>query len=87
METKLIPLASFTWRSILSARDMIKKGLKKVVGSGHEVNIWEDPWVPRLPQFHIFSHGARNDDGPHVVSDLMVDREWNVELLNQLFTS
>lgn len=87
METKVSPICSFTWRSIMSARDLIKKGLKKVVGSGHEVNIWEDSWVPRLPQFHIFCYGACEEDGPQVVSDLMVGREWNVELLNQLFTS
>lgn len=87
METKVSPLASFTWRSLLSARDLLKKGLKKVVGSVYAVNIWEDPWVPRLPHFCIFSQGARNADGPQVVSDLMVDREWNVALLNQMFTS
>lgn len=45
------PVSSFTWRSILSARDMIKKGLKKVVGSGHEVNIWNDPGIPIFALF------------------------------------
>lgn len=73
MEVKVSPLSSFTWRFILSTRDLIKRGLKKVVGSVHEVNIWDDPWIPRLPNFRIFSHRAREDDGPQVLSDLMVE--------------
>ena len=87
METTISPMASFTWRSILSARDLLKRGLKKVVGNGLGVNIWEDPWVPRLPQYRIYSQGGRNEDGPQMVSDLIQNWEWNVEMLNRLFSS
>lgn len=51
MDVKQSPVASFTWRSILSARDLLQKGLRKVVGHGHSVEIWGDPWVPGLPNF------------------------------------
>ena len=38
---------SYTWRSILEGRDLIKQGLIWHIGVGQKVNIWEDPWVLR----------------------------------------
>lgn len=53
MDAKVGPLASYTWRSITSARKLIARGLKCVVGDGREVNIWSDPWVPSLPNARV----------------------------------
>ncbi|XP_017635845.1 uncharacterized protein LOC108477876 [Gossypium arboreum] len=37
---------SFTWRSICSAKELIKDGLLWRIGNGEDVNIWNDPWLP-----------------------------------------
>lgn len=38
---------SYTWRSILSGIDLLKKGIVWRVGDGSSINIWEDSWLPR----------------------------------------
>lgn len=86
MEVKVSPIASYTWRSILSARDFLQKGFKKVVEEGTTMSIWENPWVPTLPSFRVLPRGETLEDKPHAVSDLMLNKVWNVELLNQLFS-
>ena len=37
--------SSYGWRSICSARSMVKKGLIKRVGSGQSISVWNDPWI------------------------------------------
>ncbi|KAK5818377.1 hypothetical protein PVK06_023312 [Gossypium arboreum] len=37
---------SLTWRSIWSARGLTKKGFGWHVGTGEQVNIWNDLWLP-----------------------------------------
>lgn len=52
----------------------IQKGLRKVVGHGHSVEIWDDPWVSGLPNFRPRNVERREDAGLRVVSDLMINR-------------
>lgn len=85
MDVKQSPVASFTWRSILSARGLLQKGLRKVVGHGHSVEIWGDPWVPGLPQFQLGREASHEASGLWVVSELMFQKSWNKPLLQQLF--
>ena len=33
---------SWIWRSILSAKDLLERGIKKRVGDGQSINIWKD---------------------------------------------
>ena len=37
---------SYGWRSIVSARSMVSKGLIKRVGSWSSISVWNDPWLP-----------------------------------------
>jgi hypothetical protein len=37
---------SYSWRSILSGIDVLKKGLIWRIGDGCQIRIWEDPWFP-----------------------------------------
>ena len=85
MEAKKSPVASFTWRSILSARDLLHKGLRKVVGNGQTVDIWEDPWVPGLQNFRPHKEANHEELGPRTVSELLTQKNWNRLLLQQLF--
>lgn len=86
MEVKASPMASYTWRSILSARDLISRGMRKVVGSGSTVAIWTDPWVPTLPNFRVFGRGNADEEGPKMVCELIEDGVWKDEVLHQSFS-
>ena len=37
---------SYGWRSIISARSLVSKGLIKMVGSGSSIYVWTDQWLP-----------------------------------------
>ncbi|KAL0439908.1 UNVERIFIED_CONTAM: hypothetical protein Slati_2473800 [Sesamum latifolium] len=77
---------SYTWRSIIAARDLLRSGCRWRIGSGHSVDVWKDPWIPRAPSLRLLTPNVHNLQNLQV-SDLIVDstREWNVELLNSLF--
>ncbi|XP_021751079.1 uncharacterized protein LOC110716751 [Chenopodium quinoa] len=51
MEAKIQANASYTWRSIMGAREVLAKGVRKAVGNGSTVHNWKDPWIPNLPNF------------------------------------
>lgn len=34
---------SYSWRSIWSAKSLVKEGIMRRVGSGRDINIWRDP--------------------------------------------
>ena len=38
--------ASFTWQSIMKGLEMFKKGYIWRIGTGEDVNIWNDPGIP-----------------------------------------
>ncbi|CAA7042886.1 unnamed protein product [Microthlaspi erraticum] len=41
--------SSFIWKSILQGRDLMKKGMRFVIGDGSIVSAWIDPWLPTHP--------------------------------------
>ncbi|KAL0408340.1 UNVERIFIED_CONTAM: hypothetical protein Sradi_1768400 [Sesamum radiatum] len=78
---------SFTWRSIISSRDLIKSGVRFRIGSGETVKIWGDPWIPRPSTFRPVT--AAPNGLQHAVVAALVDpltKDWDVELLNGIFT-
>lgn len=39
--------ASWFWKSVTSARYPLEYGLRKRIGDGKSMDIWEDKWIPR----------------------------------------
>ncbi|XP_027082670.1 uncharacterized protein [Coffea arabica] len=37
---------SWIWKSIMSAREVMERGIRKRVGDGTTVDIWKDRWIP-----------------------------------------
>ena len=38
--------SSFTWQSIVAGIQTFKRGCIWRVGTGSQINIWNDPWIP-----------------------------------------
>lgn len=80
---------SWLWKSIVNVRHILWEGLCYQVGSGRNINIWMDPWVPLVPRFRPnVREGVNMTDNITTVRDLMVEdgSTWNVGLLNNIFT-
>jgi hypothetical protein len=80
-QAKLGSSPSFIWRSILAARDLLRKGIRWSVGNGQSVKIWEDNWG--VPDLQKRPH-AREVEW---VSELIDDARgtWNLPVLCELF--
>ena len=46
---------SFVWKSIWSAKEVVKLGYRMRIGSGEITSVWNDPWVRHLPNFRVQS--------------------------------
>ncbi|XP_010456766.1 PREDICTED: uncharacterized protein LOC104738262 [Camelina sativa] len=73
---------SYGWRSIVSARSLINKGLIKRVGSGESISIWTDPWVPTQSPRPALSKGPLKD--PSLKISHLIDygtNSWRMDML------
>lgn len=78
--------ASWGWSSILDGRRLLAKGLCWRVGSGRDVRIWDDAWIPSLPGFNL-KHKPPDYDFPAVlVEDLIVDGRWSLDCIGPWIT-
>ena len=85
-ESKLGSRPSYGWRSIFFGKNLLLKGLKRLIGNGKDTLVWIDKW--------IFDNTARRPIGIHSlmditlsVSDLIIPSSglWNVQMLRNLF--
>jgi hypothetical protein len=77
---------SYIWRSIWSAKFIVRDGHKWSIGSGHNISIWDQKWLV---------NGAVISKPPNLVEELHhlnvsdlfgdYDKHWNVNLVNSLF--
>ena len=37
---------SYAWRSILKGREVLKEGMRWMIGDGSSIRIWSDSWLP-----------------------------------------
>jgi len=76
---------SYTWRSILSGIDLLKKGIVWRVGDGSSINIWEASWLPRDDLRRPYT--PRGSTLVSRVSDLLDPNtgSWDVTMVRDLF--
>ncbi|XP_056842959.1 uncharacterized protein LOC130495566 [Raphanus sativus] len=77
--------ASYGWRSIVSARSLVSKGLIKRVGSGSTISVWNDPWLPSTrPRPANKNH---HNQFPDLTVDSLINensRTWNIQTIQSL---
>jgi hypothetical protein len=76
---------SYTWHSILSGLNLLKKGIIWRVGDGANIHIWEDEWLPRDQSRRLFT-----PRGPNLltrVNELLdpINGTWDEELVRDTF--
>jgi hypothetical protein len=79
--------SSFTWQSIVAGIQTFKRGCIWRIGSGENIKIWSDPWVPASPNRKIIS--PRGDCILTRVSELIhpYTGQWDQELIINIFHS
>lgn len=87
MEAKLGHRPSYAWRSIASARNVLKMGLRWHIGNGRQVRIIDDPWLPVSHPFRCFLAQDVLDNDERV-SLLINDatRSWDKDMVHELFS-
>ncbi|XP_062088916.1 uncharacterized protein LOC133795483 [Humulus lupulus] len=76
---------SFVWRSIVAAQDLVRQGARKRIGSGCQVSIKHDPWLPDDQNPFVSSNHPALEDKP--VSSLLMEgaKAWDEDVLSYLF--
>ena len=76
---------SFTWRSIMQAREVIQKGAIWCVGDGLSIKVWKHRWLPDPAHSKILS--PRLNSTISQVSDLFLPnaQSWSVDLIDHTF--
>ena len=77
--------SSYGWRSIVSARSLVSKGLIKRVGTRSSISVWNDSWLPstRLRPANKNQHNLY----PELTVDALIDgtsRSWNLQVIRTL---
>jgi len=78
---------SFTWRSLLKGRELLKEGCYWRVGNGTRIKIWKDKWLPKSHN-HLVHSTPRDLPAEANVSALIdhVNRAWRVQTIRQIFS-
>ena len=86
LNAKLGSSPSYSWRSIHSSLEVIRRGTRWRVGNGKQIHIWEDRWLPTPSTYKVISPQIQNFEFP-MVSSLIdpVSRWWKVEVLHATF--
>ncbi|KAG7582623.1 Zinc knuckle CX2CX4HX4C [Arabidopsis suecica] len=76
---------SYAWRSFLHGRELLEKGLMKVIGNGQSTNVWTEKWIfdkaPRRP----FNKQTLIDLDLKVSNLITSQGSWNQSLMSDLF--
>lgn len=86
LEVEKSNLPSYGWRSMLAAKDLLKAGLRKTIGSVLNTKVWSEPWIPTTPAKTPLETGMPRD--PHLYVSHLIDpdtKKLENDLLQALF--
>ncbi|XP_050122906.1 uncharacterized mitochondrial protein AtMg00310-like [Malus sylvestris] len=87
LEVEVTTDASYFWKSICAARNILSLGSRWQVGSSTSLKFWEVPWIPLLGRFRIFTPKPV-DSSIRLVSELIdpTFNSWKLDLVSSLFS-
>ncbi|XP_062094098.1 uncharacterized protein LOC133800152 [Humulus lupulus] len=85
LHAKMGSAPSFIWRSLLWGRQIIEAGARWRIGSGEEVRIVEDKWLPRPVQF-TFLEKLELPPGLKVIDLRGAEGDWDENFVRNIFT-
>lgn len=65
------PHQSWVWRSILKALPLLSWGSCFLVGDGQDIRVWDDPWIPSIPNFKPSPLSAPSESSSMLVKELI----------------
>lgn len=70
-------------QSICCGRDLLQKGIRWIVGSGDNIRVFKDPWLPRSNLFRPIT--IPSNEGAEVrVADLVSMTGWDQEPISRV---
>ena len=87
LRRKPVKWATLIWRAIEKTKNVIEKGACFLVGDGCSINVWMDPWIPRIEGFKTKPRDRLIPKNSMAVSSLINSstHEWSLDLLFDLF--
>jgi hypothetical protein len=77
---------SYIWRSFMTAKPTLQKGLFWRIGCGKNIHIWHDKWVPKPSTYMIHSPRVLLDNQAKVSELIDLNtRRWKAELISEIF--
>ena len=76
---------SYGWRSIVSAKSLVNKGLIKRLGIGSSISVWNDPWLSSTRA--IQANSNHQIFQPDLTVDSLINtnaRTWNSQAIRAL---
>ena len=79
--------ASFTWKGLKGVRPLLTQGACLLLGSGEQILVWDDSWIPKLPHFKPQPNISIDNPQVFAVESLMLANKcgWDLSKLRQLF--
>ncbi len=82
---KVSPTSSWVWKSVLSSRELLSKGICWKIGDVRGLEVWDNPWIPSLEGFKP-SPISQSGREPLQVSELILNNppRWDLNKLKSV---
>ncbi|CAA7048395.1 unnamed protein product [Microthlaspi erraticum] len=88
LEVEKSNMPSYGWRSMLAAKDLLKAGLRRTIGTGEKTLVWRDSWIPDEPPRPPQDIGLPRD--PLLLVSALIDpvtKEWRLDKLTDILST
>ena len=73
------------WRSLEGTKSLLARSACMLVGNGNTIRIWEDPWIPDLPNFISSAREGTNPEMALIFSQLVNQEGWDLTKIRNTF--